>query len=71
MEPKLGIQRRMNIKDREYNWGARTYVMGIVNVTPDSFSGDGLMGRETEALEKSISFAQHGADFIDVRSRVY
>ncbi|SVB68642.1 uncharacterized protein METZ01_LOCUS221496 [marine metagenome] len=66
MEPKLGIQRRMNIKDREYNWGARTYVMGIVNVTPDSFSGDGLMGRETEDLEKSISFAQHGADFIDV-----
>ena len=66
MEPKLGIQRRMNIKNREYNWGARTYVMGIVNVTPDSFSGDGLIGRETEALEKSISFAEDGADFIDV-----
>ena len=66
MEPKLGIQRSMNIKNREYNWGARTYVMGIVNVTPDSFSGDGLMGREREALEKSISFAEDGADFIDV-----
>ena len=56
----------MNIKNREYKWGDRTYVMGIVNITPDSFSGDGLMGRETEALEKSINFAEYGADFIDV-----
>jgi len=28
-----------------FAWGARTYVMGIVNVTPDSFSGDGLEGQ--------------------------
>ena len=26
-----------------FHWGARTYVMGILNVTPDSFSGDGLL----------------------------
>ena len=26
-----------------FQWGSRTYVMGILNVTPDSFSGDGLM----------------------------
>ncbi|MBC7239847.1 MAG: dihydropteroate synthase, partial [Chloroflexi bacterium] len=28
---------------RTFAWGERTYVMGILNVTPDSFSGDGLL----------------------------
>ncbi len=32
------------IGPREFAWGTRTFVMGIVNVTPDSFSGDGLLG---------------------------
>jgi dihydropteroate synthase len=34
----------MRIRGLELRFGARTYVMGIVNVTPDSFSGDGLLG---------------------------
>ncbi len=33
----------MSIRGTQFAWGARTYVMGIVNVTPDSFSGDGLL----------------------------
>ncbi len=33
----------MSIRGTRFAWGARTYVMGIVNVTPDSFSGDGLL----------------------------
>lgn len=47
----------------------RTYVMGILNVTPDSFSGDGLLGREDftrAALEQAIQFAAAGADILDV-----
>jgi dihydropteroate synthase len=50
-------------------WGSRTYVMGIVNVTPDSFSGDGLVGEEnlvTAALAQARRFAQEGADILDV-----
>ena len=66
MEPALDGQGKMEIKDLYYEWGQRTYVMGIVNLTPDSFSGDGLMGREAEVLERSISFVEHWADFIDV-----
>ena len=31
------------IRDHTLTWGARTYVMGILNITPDSFSGDGLL----------------------------
>jgi len=33
----------MQIGSRTFTWGERTYLMGIVNVTPDSFSGDGLL----------------------------
>ena len=51
---------------REFRWGSRTYVMGVVNVTPDSFSGDGLAGRTTEAVEQAVAFEAEGADIIDV-----
>src|SRR5690606_1284829 len=35
----------LTVKGREFHWGKRTYIMGIINVTPDSFSGDGLLNR--------------------------
>ncbi len=50
-------------------WGRRTYVMGILNVTPDSFSGDGLMARENVtavAVEQASRFARAGADILDI-----
>jgi dihydropteroate synthase len=50
-------------------WGRQTYVMGIINVTPDSFSGDGVMG-DTDwvkrAVEQGIRFAEEGAHLLDV-----
>lgn len=51
---------------REFVWGSRTYVMGVVNVTPDSFSGDGLAGRVDDAVEQAVGFEAEGADIIDV-----
>ena len=50
----------------ELEWGKRTYVMGIVNVTPDSFSGDGLACDKEAALEQALRFQADGADIIDV-----
>jgi dihydropteroate synthase len=47
-------------------WGSRTYVMGIVNVTPDSFSGDGLAGDPEAALARALRMVADGADVIDV-----
>ena len=47
-------------------WGSRTYVMGIINVTPDSFSGDGLAGDAQAAARKGLEFQEAGADFIDL-----
>ena len=51
---------------REFRWGSRTYIMGVVNVTPDSFAGDGLAGRLEDAVEQALSFEAQGADIIDV-----
>lgn len=55
-------------------WGTRTYVMGILNVTPDSFSGDGLAARfeagspaiVEAALRQARRMVEEGADIIDV-----
>ncbi|HZD10271.1 MAG TPA: dihydropteroate synthase [Candidatus Binatia bacterium] len=50
-------------------WGWRTYVMGIVNVTPDSFSGDGLLSDDgwlDATLAQARQFVSAGADILDV-----
>lgn len=49
-----------------FNWGERTYIMGIINLTPDSFSGDGLPHNVNAALEQAKRFVAEGADIIDV-----
>ena len=59
----LGITRCGNL---ELEWGTRTYIMGIVNVTPDSFSGDGVGYNVEDALEEALRFQAEGADIIDV-----
>ena len=46
--------------------GRRTYVMGIINVTPDSFSGDGLGCDVQAAGDLAKRFQDEGADFLDV-----
>jgi len=50
-------------------WGERTFVMGILNVTPDSFSGDGLLRRgDTVAavVEQARRMVDEGADILDL-----
>jgi dihydropteroate synthase len=56
-----------------FDWGSRTFVMGILNVTPDSFSGDGLLApgsNATDAVEAAVStgrrMVEEGADILDV-----
>lgn len=50
----------------ELRWGERTYVMGIVNVNPDSFSGDGLGGDVDTAVTQAKRFVAEGADIVRV-----
>ena len=47
-------------------WGKRTYVMGIINLTPDSFSGDGLGSDVAAAVEQALRFQEEGADILDI-----
>lgn len=56
----------ITIGGRGFVWGQRTYVMGIVNVTPDSFSGDGLAYDVAAAVNQGVRMAREGADIIDV-----
>ena len=54
---------------KTFTWGSRTYVMGILNVTPDSFSGDGLAATSdvvAAALALGRDFVAAGADILDV-----
>ena len=52
-----------------FAWGERTFVMGILNVTPDSFSGDGLIGDGDPvraAVDQAIRMVDEGADLLDI-----
>ncbi len=52
--------------NREFRWGERTFIMGVLNLTPDSFSGDGLGSDTAAAVALSRRLVDEGADIIDV-----
>ncbi len=59
----------LHIGKHTFDWGARTYVMGILNVTPDSFSGDGIMAQGEAvkvAVEQARGFLDSDVDILDV-----
>jgi len=66
----------LTIKGHNLIWGSRTYIMGIINLTPDSFSGDGLLTKDSSSddiqinleaiLELARNFVENGADILDV-----
>ena len=66
------LPRVLPLGNHLWTWGRKTYVMGIINVTPDSFSGDGLLGEPApdriadEAVEQARRFVEEGADGVDV-----
>ena len=54
----------MLIRDRHFDFGSKTYIMGILNLSLDSFSGDGL-GNNIELVKKTaIEMEKSGADII-------
>jgi dihydropteroate synthase len=54
----------------ELRWGERTYVMGIVNVTPDSFSGDGIAGAGRSAAEIVAAAVEQARGFVDAGAQL-
>ncbi len=54
------------VGDTTFEWGSKTYLMGIINVTPDSFSGDGVGVDVEAAVEQAREFVDAGADILDI-----
>lgn len=59
-------QSALKIRDTVFIWGARVYIMGIINVTPDSFSDGGLTYSPEQALRQAETFVEQGADILDL-----
>lgn len=55
----------MRLADK-FSWGSRSYVMGILNVTPDSFSDGGAIASPAQAIEAGLRLVEDGADLLDV-----
>jgi dihydropteroate synthase len=68
----MGLTPGLKVGHRTLEWGSRTYVMGILNLTPDSFSGDGLLDQTYgpdwigRAVEQARRFIAAGAEILDV-----
>ncbi len=50
----------------ELHLGSRTLLMGVVNVTPDSFSDGGRFIERSKAIEHGLELGEHGADILDI-----
>ena len=61
----MSVPPSIEIGGRRFEWGRRSYVMGIVNATPDSFSGDGVLD-PSAAAEQAARMVDEGAALIDV-----
>ena len=57
---------QLNVANRMFDFNQRTYVMGILNVTPDSFSDSGKYFDVDVAVARAMQMVEEGADIIDV-----
>ena len=64
--PSIENQYRFQIRGLEFDFLSRTHIMGILNVTPDSFSDGGFYFDTLKAVEHGLRMAEEGADFIDI-----
>jgi len=54
------------IRERDYILGRRTWLMGVLNITPDSFSDGGLYLDKKIAVQKGLQLIEDGADILDI-----
>ena len=66
MDIRITVPAPMMIGGREFRWGERTYIMGVLNLTPDSFSGDGLADDTAAAIRLGVRMREEGADILDI-----
>lgn len=56
----------LKMRDKEIEVGKRTYIMGILNMTPDSFSDGGKYNTFEKGMDRALKMIEDGADIIDV-----
>ena len=56
----------LTIRNNYFQWGKRTYIMGVLNVTPDSFSDGGEFNGLEIAIQQAQVMIKQGADIIDI-----
>src|SRR3990172_3038668 len=56
----------LNFRHRKYNFSERTHIMGVLNVTPDSFSDGGKFLSLDKAIAQALKMVEEGADIIDI-----
>jgi dihydropteroate synthase len=62
----LGEIHRFRARGKAFELGAKTWLIGVVNVTPDSFFNGGLYFEPARAIERALAMAAEGADIIDI-----
>jgi dihydropteroate synthase len=62
----LGETHRFRARGKTFELGQRTWLVGVVNVTPDSFFNGGLYFEPARAIERALALAAEGADIIDI-----
>ena len=56
----------LQVNGKNYTFDQRTWIMGVINVTPDSFSDGGLYFEKDKAVERGLELAEEGSDIIDI-----
>ena len=60
------VTKTLKIRDKSFDWGSRTYIMGVLNVTPDSFSDGGRFATVNAAIDRAVQMVNSGVDIIDI-----
>jgi dihydropteroate synthase len=62
----VSMNKSLAIRGTNFNWGERTYIMGVLNVTPDSFSDGGRFQTVNAAIDRAVQMVSSGVDIIDI-----
>jgi dihydropteroate synthase len=60
------VTKLVSIRGKRFDWGSRTYIMGVLNVTPDSFSDGGRFQTVNAAVDRVVQMVSSGVDIIDI-----
>jgi dihydropteroate synthase len=60
------VSKLLTIRGKSFDWGSRTYIMGVLNVTPDSFSDGGKFATVDAAIDRATQMVISGVDIIDI-----